>query len=32
MTPVEYISRRRQAWGHEIEPGEAANFVPEIIR
>jgi AraC-like DNA-binding protein len=32
MTPVEYVNRRRQAWGHEIEPGEAANFVPEIIR
>lgn len=32
MTPVEYVARRRQAWGHELEPGEAANFVPELIR
>lgn len=32
MTPVEYVARRRRAWGHELEPGEAANFVPEVIR
>jgi hypothetical protein len=32
MTPVEYVERRRQAWGHELEPGEAADFVPEILR
>jgi len=32
MTPVEYVERRREAWGHELEPGEAANFVPEMIR
>ena len=32
MTPVEYVARRRRAWGHELEPGEAANFVLEAIR
>lgn len=32
MTPVEYVAKRQQAWGHELEPGEAANFVPEMIR
>jgi len=32
MTPVEYVQRRRSAWGHELLPGEAANFVPELIR
>lgn len=32
MTPTEYVIRRREAWGHDLEPGEASNFVPEIIR
>jgi AraC-like DNA-binding protein len=32
MTPVEYVARRREVWGHELEPGEAANFVPELLR
>ena len=32
MTPGEYVRRRREAWGHDVEPGEAANFVPEVIR
>jgi len=32
MTPSEYVRRRREAWGHEVEPGEAVNFIPEIIR
>jgi len=32
MTPVEYVERRRQAWRHELKPGEAPNFVPELIR
>ncbi len=32
MTPVEYVERRRQAWGHDLEPGEAGRFVPEITR
>jgi len=32
MTPVEYVARRRKAWGHDLEPGEAAEFVPEVLR
>lgn len=32
MTPTEYIARRRAAWGDDVEPGEATNFVPELIR
>ena len=32
MTPTEYVRRRRLVWGHELQPGEASNFVPEIIR
>lgn len=32
LTPSEYVRRRQQAWGHELAPGEAANFVPELIR
>ena len=32
MTPTEYVNRRREAWGHDVEPGEATNFIPEIIR
>jgi len=32
MTPTDYVNRRREAWGHEVEPGEATNFIPEIIR
>jgi AraC-like DNA-binding protein len=23
MTPTDYIDRRREAWGHDVEPGEA---------
>lgn len=32
LTPTEYIDRRRQAWGNDMERGEASNFVPEFIR
>ena len=32
MTPVEYVRRRQRAWGNEVEAGEAASFVPELIR
>ena len=32
MTPTEYVARRRAAWGHDVEPGEATNFVPEVVR
>jgi AraC-like DNA-binding protein len=32
LTPTEYVERRRAAWGHAIAPGEAPQFVPEIIR
>jgi len=32
MTPAEYVRRRQRAWGNEVKPGEAANFVPELIR
>lgn len=32
MTPTEYVRRRRSAWGHDVGPGEATNFVPELIR
>jgi AraC-like DNA-binding protein len=32
LTPTEYVRRRSEAWGHDVEPGEAANFIPEITR
>ena len=32
MTPTEYVRRRQEAWGRDVEPGEAVNFVPELIR
>ena len=32
LTPTEYVERRRRAWGDDVEQGEAANFVPEVIR
>ena len=32
MTPGEYVRRRQVAWGRNLDPGEAANFVPEQIR
>jgi hypothetical protein len=32
LTPTEYVEQRRRAWGRAVEPGEAPNFVPELIR
>ncbi len=32
MTPTQYVRRRQQSWGNQVDPAEAPGFVPELIR